>query len=94
MKTLGRLQISVVLALFSLIGVGGTVAGAIAFWDRHTLTYNLVTLFAAFLFLVCFGVSVSIALDRKLDDIPWGRLGFYLLFFLLGGGVAWARDMI
>ncbi|MBB2947276.1 hypothetical protein FB565_007044 [Actinoplanes lutulentus] len=93
MTTLRRLRLALILAMFSLVPLAGTIIGGVAFWQRESLAFNLITIFLVLMFAFCFGISLSIGLDSGLADIPWAKIGVFFTLLLLSGGVAWVRDM-
>jgi hypothetical protein len=93
MNTLRRLRLAVTLAVFSLVPLTGTIIGGVAFWQRESPVFNLITIFLVLLFAVCFGISLSIGLDTALADVPWMKVGLFFALLLLSSGVVWARDM-
>lgn len=91
MTTLRRVQIAFILALFSLTPLAGTIFNTMVFWDNHGTAYHLVTFLAVLSFAAAFSVSLLIGLDTELDDIPWSKLGLFVLFLVVGGALGWAR---
>jgi hypothetical protein len=94
MNTARRLQIAWVLALFALFPLAGVIFDVLLDWDTTSSAFKPITGFLIVLFAGCFGISLSIALDRDLDDVPWAKLGYFLLFLVLGMGVVWARNIV
>ena len=94
MTTSRRIQIAFILTLFALAPLAGVVVDAYLNWSNEGFSFKFVTTVLALLFAICVGICASIALDRKLDDIPWPKLGLYFLILTLGAGVAWARTLV
>lgn len=94
MTTLRRIQIAFILTLFALAPLAGVVVDAYLNWSSESSSFKLITTVLALLFAICVGICISIAADRKLDDIPWAKLGLYFLCLALGAGVAWARTLV
>jgi hypothetical protein len=46
------------------------------------------------MFALCVTISVSIGVDRRIEDIPWWRIGAVALLIGLGCGVSWVRDLL
>lgn len=94
MTTSNRLKIAFILGLFALAPLFGTIFNTMAFWENHGATYHLITLFAVVLFGAGLSIALMIGLDSELDDIPWGKLGLFVVFLLLGGLLGWVRYMV
>ena len=91
MTTLARWRLAIPFMLFSALFLFGTVLGAWAYWSRWTLAERLITVFLGVMFAINLGISVSIGVDRRIDDTPWWRMGTVALFFLLACGVTLVR---
>jgi len=87
-----RWRIAIPLALISALLLGATVLGAWAYWDDDSTAEHALTIFLGLMFALCLGISVSIGLDRKLQDVPWLRIATVALFIALACGVSWVRD--
>ncbi|GAA4955686.1 hypothetical protein [Actinoplanes utahensis] len=91
MTTSRRLQIATILALFALAPLMGTIVKTVILWDLHGTTYHLVTGLAVLSFAAALSISLLIGLDSDLDDIPWAKLGIFVLLLFVGGLFGWAR---
>ncbi|GAA1658304.1 hypothetical protein [Actinoplanes couchii] len=91
MTTADRLRISFILGLFALAPLLGTIFNTMVFWENHGTMYHLITLQKVVFFGGDLGISLMIGLDTELDDVPWGKLGLFVLFLALGGLLGWVR---
>jgi hypothetical protein len=87
-----RWRIATPLAIISALLLGATALGAWAYWGDDSTAERVLTVFLCLMFALCLGISVSIGLDRKLQDVPWLRIGTVVLFIALACGVSWVRD--
>ncbi|MBG0568183.1 hypothetical protein [Actinoplanes aureus] len=93
--TLGRrLRLAIILGFFSVLPLAAVILGAVAFWDNWSGARQAMTIFLAVMFTICVGVSISIAADKRLEGVPWLRIGTIGLFIVLACGVGWVREMV
>ncbi|GAB1692735.1 hypothetical protein [Krasilnikovia sp. M28-CT-15] len=92
MSPFKRWRIAIPLAIISALLLGATLLGAWAYWDKDSIPARALTIFLAGMFAACLGISISIGVDRKIQDIPWLRIGTIALFVALACGVSWVRD--
>lgn len=91
MRTFTRWRLAVPFAFFSALFLGGTALGAWAYWSGWTLAERLITVFLGVMFALNLAISISIGTDRKIQDVPWLRIGVIVLFFALACGVTLVR---
>lgn len=94
MSPLRRWRIAIPLAIISGLALAATVLGAWAYWDQDNTAQHLLTVFLGVMFAVCVGISISIGVDRKIEDVPWLRIGTVALFIALACSVSWVRDVV
>lgn len=87
-----RWRIAIPLASISATLLGATALGAWAFWGDDSAAERALTLFLGLMFAGCLGISLSVGVDRQIQDIPWMRIGWVTLLILLACGVSWIRD--
>lgn len=91
MRTFTRWRLAAPFIFFSGLFLFGTGLGAWAYWSGWTFTERLITVFLGLMFALNLGISISIGTDRKMQDIPWLRIGTIVLFFALACGVTLVR---
>jgi hypothetical protein len=89
-----RWRIAIPLALISALALAATILGASAYWGEDSVARNALTIFLGLMFALCLGISISIGVDRKLNDVPWLRIGTVVVFIALACGVTWVRDLV
>lgn len=94
MTTFRRLQLAVILGLFAVTPLFATIFNTMVFWENHGAAYHLTTLLAVLFFAAALCISIMIGLDAELDDIPWLKLGLFLLFIVVGGLLGWIRYLV
>ncbi|MGA5305987.1 hypothetical protein ACPCHT_39285 [Nucisporomicrobium flavum] len=94
MNAFRRWRIAVPLAILSALLLGATVLGAWAYWSEDSAAENALTAFLCLMFAACLGISISIGVDRRIDDVPWLRIGTVVIFIALACGVSWVRDTL
>ncbi len=91
MNTFTRWRLAVPFIAFSALFLFGTGLGAWAYWSGWTLAERLITVFLGIMYAFNLGISISIGADRKIQDIPWLRMGTIVLLFALACGVTLVR---
>lgn len=94
MRTMHRLRIGVSLTILSGIFLAAGVLGAVAFWRSTDPLGQVLTILICLAFAVAVGSSVSIIVDYRVRDVPWGRIGILALAMLAGCGLALLRRAI
>jgi hypothetical protein len=90
-NTFTRWRLAMPFIILSGLLLFATGLGAWAFWSQWSGAERAITVFLGIMFAMCVGISVSIGADRKIQDIPWMRMGTVALFIALGCGVTLAR---
>ena len=91
MKTSHRLGLAVALIGLTGLTFGVALAGAIGLWREYTGGERAITAFLCLMTAMSLGISVSIALDRRIIEAPWLRIGAVAALLLLSCGVAVVR---
>ncbi|WP_067509276.1 hypothetical protein [Actinoplanes sp. TFC3] len=91
MNTLTRWRFATPFVVFSALFLFGTALGAWAYWSGWSLAERLITVFLGVMFALSLGISISIGVDRRIQDTPWLRMGTVAVFFALACGVSLVR---
>ncbi|UQU63309.1 hypothetical protein COUCH_30505 [Couchioplanes caeruleus] len=86
-----RRRLAVPFIAFSAVFLFGTGLGAWAYWSGWSMAERLITVFLGIMFAINLGISISIGTDRRIDDVPWLRIGTIVVFFALACGVTLVR---
>jgi hypothetical protein len=89
-----RWRIALPFALISGLFLIMTALGAWLYWSTDNSAERALTVFLCVMYGICLAVSVSIGLDRRIQRVPWLRMGTVALFIVLSIGVGWVRDMV
>ena len=92
MSTLHRWAIATPLSILSALCLGAVALGAWAYWSVDSTAERALTAFLGVMFAFNLAVSISIGADRRVEDIPWFRIGSVIVFFALACGVAVVRE--
>jgi hypothetical protein len=90
-KTSHRLRLATPLIGLTGLTFGAAVIGAVGLWSQYTTAERLVTAFLCLITGLSLGLSISIAADRRITDVPWLRIATIAVFLLLSCGVAVVR---
>jgi hypothetical protein len=90
-KTSHRIRLAVPLIGLTGLSFGAAVIGAVGLWSQYDAAERFITAFLCVITGLSLGVSVSIALDRRINDVPWLRIATIGVFLLLSCGVALVR---
>jgi hypothetical protein len=90
-KTSHRLRLASPLIGLTGLSFGAALIGAIGLWSQYTNGERLITAFLVLITGLSLGISVSIAVDRRITDTPWLRIATIAVFLLLSCGVAVVR---
>jgi hypothetical protein len=91
MSALTRWRLATPLIILSLLCLGATALGAWAYWSVDSTSERALTAFLGIMFATALAASISIGTDRKVQDVPWLRIGTVILLFVLACGVALVR---
>jgi uncharacterized membrane protein len=86
-----RWQLAMPFMILTGLFLFGTSASAWFNWSSWSLAERLITVCMIVIFALTFGTSVSIGVDRRIDDVPWLRMGVIALYLALGCGVTLVR---
>lgn len=92
MTVANRWRLAMPLVFFSAICVAFSIIGGWFFWAGFSLLERVLTVLIAVVFAVGFALSVSIAADRRLTEVPWRRLGLIALILAAGFGAVLLRS--
>ncbi len=88
-----RWRLAFPLIFFTLLLFVATAGGLWLYWDVDSPIRRALTAFMCLMLGITVGISVSIGADRRIESIPWLRLGAIVVFVALTTGVAWVRTM-
>ncbi|OJF13106.1 hypothetical protein [Couchioplanes caeruleus] len=91
MKTSHRLRLAAPLTGLTGLSFGAALLGAIGLWSQYTNAERAITAFLCLITGLSLGISISIAVDRRITDTPWLRIATIAVFLLLSYGVAVVR---
>ena len=91
MRTTHRLGLATPLIGLTALTFGIALIGAMGLWREYTNGERAITAFLCLMTGLSLGLSVSIALDRRITEIPWLRIGAIGALLLLSCGVAVVR---
>jgi hypothetical protein len=81
--TFTRWRLAAPCIVFSALFLFGTILGAWDYWSGWTLAERLITVFLGVMFAANLDISISIGTDRKIQDVPWLRIGTIAVLFAL-----------
>lgn len=91
MKLSHRLRLASPLIGLTGLSFGAALIGAIGLWSSYTNPERAITGFLCLITGLSLGISISIAVDRRITDVPWLRIATIAVFLALSCGVAIAR---
>jgi hypothetical protein len=86
-------RVGLALPLIGLTGLtfGFAFIGAMGLWRDYTNGERAITAFLCLSAGLSLGISLSIAFDRRMTEVPWLRIGAIAALLLLSCGVAVVR---
>jgi hypothetical protein len=91
MKTSHRLRLAVPLIGLTGLSFGAAAIGAAGLWSQYTNPERFITAVLCLITGLSLGISVHIAADRRITEMPWLRLATIGVFLALSCGVAVVR---
>lgn len=91
MRPTHRMGLALPLIGLTALTFGISLIGAVGVWREYTNGERAITAFLCLLTGLSLGLSVSIALDRRIIELPWLRIGAIAALLLLSCGVAVVR---
>ena len=95
MNTTHRLGLAAPLIALTGLTFGTALIGAVGLWDEYTNGERAITAFMCVLTGLSVGLSLSIAVDRRITSTPWLRIAAIAALLLLAcGGALLRRNLI
>ncbi|AEV82185.1 hypothetical protein ACWT_1169 [Actinoplanes sp. SE50] len=88
-----RWRLAFPLTVLTLLLFVATAGGLWLYWEVDSPARRALTAFMCLMLGITVGISVSIAIDRRIESVPWLRMGAIVVFVALTTGVAWVRTM-
>jgi hypothetical protein len=88
---LHRIGLAIPLIGLSALTLGVSLIGARGLWDEYSSGERFITVLMCLMTGLSLGISVAVAVDRRIDSLPWRRIIAIAVLLVLSCGVAVIR---